>query len=87
MPMSVPDVSIPRLPTDRQTQAEWWCALNGLIAPPGLEMLAEDARSHLYDALTALPGVEEAGMALWRERWDAGLYPQDGTPHRLVEGQ
>ena len=68
------------IPTDRQTQAEWWCAVNGLITPPGLERLSEDARAQLYDALTAIPGVEDAGLALWRERVDAGLYPQDGSP-------
>ena len=68
------------MPTDIEALAEWWCAVNGNMPPPGHADLSEAECSALYDQLTMMPGVEQAGLALWRGRLDSDLYPQDGRP-------
>lgn len=68
------------LPREMSMLAEWWCAVNGHCSPPGRPGLSEIACDALYDHLSSLPGVEMAGLALWRKRVDAGLYPQNGHP-------
>lgn len=70
------------IPTDLQTQAEWWCAVNGYETPPGVTtaLLSAADYSELYRALTAIPGVEQAALALWLTRWDTGLNPATGVP-------
>mgnify|MGYP001597116046 CR=1 FL=1 len=70
------------LPSTLQEQAEWWCAVNGSAPLPGGLSLPADEVEHtaLYDTLTALPGVEKAGLVLWRQRYDAGCDPATGEP-------
>ena len=71
-----------KVPPDLPRQAEWWCAVNGYCDPPGVTGLTKDEMSWIYDALVALPGVLSAGLALWRYRVEAGLYPESGAPMR-----
>ena len=66
------------LPSDLNTRAEWWCALNWYEVMPGMPPLSEGERSVLYEALTQLPGVKRAGLSLSRQRSNAGCYPQNG---------
>ena len=73
------------IPTSLQERAEWWCALNGHQTPPGVELASRFDRSALFNELETLPGVIEAGLALWRARYDRGQYPQTGDP--LPESQ
>lgn len=68
------------LPKNLTTQAEWWCAVNGDVDPPGVGPLTTETRDDLFERLSAVPGVVAAALRLWRERCDAGLYPQNGQP-------
>ncbi len=69
-----------RMPRDLATLAEWWCATNGYVAPREYPTLSESECHELYQELTRIPGVEQAGLQLWRGRFDRGLYPPTGEP-------
>lgn len=69
-------------PKDLPTQAEWWCALNGYETPPRLEKLTESQCSDVMRELERrYDGVEEAGLALWRRRYDASQDPSTGVAY------
>ena len=71
---------LPPLPETLAERAIWWCAVNGHETPPGVPPCSNQEQEALYGALSAEPGVLKAGLALWRQRWDAGLLPQSGHP-------
>lgn len=73
------------LPKDLKTQAKWWCALNGWECPEGVPAgCSGEEIMALFNEVNRLPGVLKAGLALWRARWDMGLYPQNGKPRPLA---
>lgn len=70
-----------KIPTDLHTRAEWWCALNGLELPVGVTAeMTNLERTRLFTEINNLPGVLDAGLAVWRMRFDNGQYPQNGDP-------
>ena len=79
--MSNPQPTHLTLPTDLPTQAAWWCAVNGYANPPGIaEPLTEAEKHEIFEALEAIPGVTEAGLALTRHRWQTACDTTTGEP-------